>query len=163
MLREWGCQLCNELDPETRKARPEEPRAGVDILESGQLARLLTSGLGGLGGSTVSSLAGLGAEPRKVWILEYSGSSEIMPERSLPETLTITRPVTDTIVALIVVIMIQVLGLLAGSDKSVGSESGNVLYHLTTDNGNVIFCCRVLFYLEISALNSQPGDIRPKP
>jgi len=86
-----------------------------------------------------------------------------MPERSLPETLTITRPVTDTIVALIVVIMIQVLGLLAGSDKSVGSESGNVLYHLTTDNGNVIFCCRVLFYLEISALNSQPGDIRPKP
>ena len=49
MLREWGCQLCNELDPETRKARPEEPRAGVDILERGQLARLLTSGLGGLG------------------------------------------------------------------------------------------------------------------
>ena len=86
-----------------------------------------------------------------------------MPERSLPETLTITRPVTDTIVALIVVIMIQVLGLLAGSDKSVGSESGNVLYHLITDNGNVIFCCRVFFYFEISALNSQPGDIRPKP
>jgi len=51
MLREWGCQLCNELDPETRRARPEEPRAGVDILERGQLARLLTSGLGGLGGA----------------------------------------------------------------------------------------------------------------
>ena len=88
-----------------------------------------------------------------------------MPERSLPETLTITRPVTDTIVALIVVIMIQVLGLLAGSDNSVGSESGNVLYHLITDNGNVIFllpCALLLrdFSTKLAAWRYQTETLR---
>jgi len=49
----------------------------------------------------------------------------------------LTTPVTVTIIALIAVIMLQVVGLYAGtcSDKSIEIESGKVLYQVVTNEG----------------------------
>ena len=73
IYHQWGCQLCNWLNPQTcRGRRRVHGREAASPLPISQ----------GVCGSTVSSPVGSGAEPQKICILEHFETSEITSERS---------------------------------------------------------------------------------